>query len=320
MFNVRFRSTPTLQDLRFDNKAVSLNISGNCAWIACDETDYGGRNVTLMPGREYGGLPGEIHKSISSLRMVAQEQVNQVYRNHAGGNYQGHDNRVGKQPNDMAENSVARLWAFVTIRDILDRAAENDITKIELEKAYSLAMRFHFLTPFTIMNFVQSNLFTTQADANYIKDPVEPRFLTYGDLSPIFYNGGIIEKWEKLKKCELPIQCEGKYHIEKYIDNTDKADNMTNGFEVDGVNCTGTIKLYTKSNYTGEELRIEGESIYQLYHEINGQTIRSIKAEGECCWNLFDKLFFAARNIKRICGDEDEPQTRINVGSIKRNK
>ena len=191
---------------------------------------------------------------------------------------------------------------------------------MELERAYSLAMAYNFLTPFTVMNFVQMNIFMTESDIDYIRDPVDPPFITYGDLSPIFYNGGMIEKWETLKKCEPPIECEGKYHVERYNNTTDDLDSKTKRFEVDNkVNCTGSITLYTKSNYTGEALRIEEEDIYQIYHEINGQRIRSIQTEGECCWNLFDKLFFAG-NVERICGDKNESQSRITIGSIKRNE
>ena len=305
-----YRSIAALQNVSFDDKTVSINISGNCAWIAFDQADFHGNNITLVPGSGYGGLPGGpggLSKSISSIRMVAQEQVNHM----------NSKNVVENQEQVVAGNTVARLWAFKTITDVLEKAAGNEVTKVELEKAYSLALKYNFLTPFTVMSFVQRNLYSTEYDINYIRDPVDPQNITYGDLSPIFYNGGMIEKWEILKKCEGPIECEGKYHFERY--NGNGVDNKTKQFEAGArVNCTGSITLYTKSNYAGEAFRIEEYDIYQLYHEANVQKIRSIQTEGECCWNLFDKLFFSG-NPDRICGDKNKPQFEKTVGSIKRN-
>ena len=61
---------------------------------------------------------------------------------------QNHGNQERKKlDEDVSGNTVARLWAFKTIGDILERAAENEITKVELEKAYSLGMKYNFLTP-----------------------------------------------------------------------------------------------------------------------------------------------------------------------------
>ena len=275
-----------MQDIEFDDKTVSVNISGNCAWIAYEQVNfgYGGDNITLIPDREYGGLPGGLLKSISSLRMVAHKNTD--HNRHANGNGNPKHDEKNEQPKYIAGNTVARFWAFKTIRDILDKASENEITKMELEKAYSLAMKYNFLTPFTIMNFVETNLFTTEPNIDYITEPLDPGFIpisiTYGDLSPIFYNGGMMEKWEALKECKPPIDCEGKYHIERYTNHTDEIGNQTKQFAFDTkVNCTGSITLYTKSNYTGESLRIEQEDIYQMYHEINGQRIKSIQTEGE---------------------------------------
>lgn len=314
---------PSLRDIDFDNKAVSVNITGDCAWIACDKLNFSGPSLTLIPGRVYGGLPGELHRSISSLRMVALEQVTRRNSKAIKESKRSKKTRTKEQHKNISENSVARLWAFVNIRDILERAAENDITKIELEKAYSLAMKYHFLTPFTILNFVQSDASLTVSDYIRESEPngkvqslVSQADLKYGDLSPIFYNGGMIKKWEQLQKCEQPIVCEGNYHIEKYIN---AKDNGSDAFH-DVVNCTGSITLYTKSNYQGEALRIEGESIYQLYHRTNGYRIRSIKTEGECCWNLFDERLFNARKVERICGDKNIAHRRKNIGSIKRNQ
>ena len=313
MINSFSRSTPSLLNESFDDKTVSINVTGSCAWIAFDQTDFKGHNLTLLPGGVYGGLsggPGGLYKSISSIRMVSTQQVHQMKQN------QGNQDRK-KLEEDVSGNTVARLWAFKTIGDILERAAENEITKVELEKAYSLGMKYNFLTPFTVMSFVSRNIYSTESDLNYIRDPVDPQNITYGDLSPIFYNGGLLEKWETLKKCEDPIICQGKYHFEIY--NTESRDNNSKQFEGGNiVNCTGSITLYTKSNYSGEELMIESHDIYQLYHETNEQKIRSIQTKGECCWNLFDKLFFSG-NPNRICGDKNEPQFEKTIGSIKRN-
>ena len=48
---------------------------------------------------------------------------------------------------------LSRLWAFVTIKEALERAADDSSTKEEIERAYSLAMKYQFLTPFTDMTF-----------------------------------------------------------------------------------------------------------------------------------------------------------------------
>ena len=312
-----FRSAHNLKNVSFDDKTVSINISGNCAWIAFSDANFQGNNITLVPGSGYGGLPGGsggLSRSISSIRMVAREQVSR--RSPKNMRYDVKD----KTENSIASNTVARLWAFKTISDILEKAAENDVTKVELEKAYSIALTCNFLTPFTVMSFVKRNLYSTESDINYIRDPVDPQNITYGDLSPIFYNGGMIEKWETLKKCEPPITCEGNFHFERYENTEGGVDNKTKKLEVDNMmmNCTGSITLYTKSNFTGESLKVEEEDIYQLYHETNVQKIRSIQTEGECCWNLFDKVFFAG-NPDRICGDKNESQFEKTIGSIKRN-
>ena len=310
------RSIPSLRNVSFDDKTASINISGNCAWIAFERDHFNGKNLTLVPGSGYGGLPGGrggLSKSISSIRMVAKEQVSHD-ANHKHGGY----GLKNKQEEDK-KNTVARLWAFKTIGDILERAAENEITKMELERAYSLAQAYNFLTPFTVMTFVHQNMYSTESAINYIRVPVDPQNITYGDLSPIFYNGGMLKQWEKLKTCDHPIQCKGQYHFELY-NTTTTADNETTTDTDNGnvINCTGSITLYTKSNYTGEALTVQGQDIYMLYHKKNVQKIRSIKTEGECCWNLFDKLMFSG-NPDRICGDKNEPQCQKTIGSIKRN-
>lgn len=303
-----------MRNVSFDDKTVSINISGNCAWIAFDRDNFNGHNLTLVPGSGYGALPfghGGMSKSISSIRMVSKEQVSHAV-NHKDVGY-----GLRKKQEEDKKNTVARLWAFKTIGDILERASENEITKMELERAYSLAQAYNFLTPFTVMSFVQKNVYSTESDNNYIRVPVDPQNITYGDLSPIFYNGGMLKQWEKLKTCEPPIQCKGEYHFELY--NTTAADNETNHTEIGNVvNCTGSITLYTKSNYTGEALTVKEQDIYMLYHKRNVQKIRSIQTEGECCWNLFDKLMFSG-NPDRICGDKNEPQCQKTIGSIKRN-
>ena len=236
-----------------------------------------------------------------------------------------------------SENSVARLWAFITIRDILNKAGENDITKSKLDFAYSLAMKYNFLTPFTNLNFVQweeedeedsgfgaevreNHVEGRSSDVAYEDQILLLSILTYGDLSPIFYNGGMMEMWEQLQACEQPIRCDRKFHMQRYIvANVTKLEGSNETFvENDGVNCTGSITLYTKPNFQGEALTIEGESIFQLYHEKNGQRMRSIQTEGDCCWNLFDKRFFRAKTVDKICGGKNEPNWGKSIGSIKR--
>ena len=54
---------PSLKDRSFSNRAVSIKITGECAWIVCDLNNYRGFNLTLLPG-SYEGIP-DMHRTIS---------------------------------------------------------------------------------------------------------------------------------------------------------------------------------------------------------------------------------------------------------------
>ena len=43
-------SRPSLKDKGFSNRAASIKILGDCAWIVCELKNYRGFNLTLTPG------------------------------------------------------------------------------------------------------------------------------------------------------------------------------------------------------------------------------------------------------------------------------
>ena len=308
-----------LKEVEFNNKAVSVNVTGTCAWIAYEYKNYLGRNITLMPG-EYEGLPGEMHKKTSSLRIVAVSNLD-------GNKVQTPKRHFGSRL--TPDNSVGRLWAFVTIKDVLERAANDETTKEEIERAYSLAMKYHFLTPFTNIYFTtnmpQPPAFVGSGEQVL---PVEPdtqifqnNLLTYGDLSPILYNDdpNSLTQFKTLTECNPPIKCEGSFHYEEFVEKADEGKIETdNEIVKDAVNCNGSITLFTKPDFKGEALTVQNVSIRQLYHDVNSQRMRSIRSQGNCCWLLFDHRFFSAGTVERFCGDKDEPLRRTNIGSIQR--
>jgi len=86
-----------LKDRGFSNRASSVKITGNCAWIVCDLNNYRGMNHTLLPGL-YEGIP-DMHKTISSLRKISLRMVSQ----------QGHFTAITNDEKEASEhNTVAR--------------------------------------------------------------------------------------------------------------------------------------------------------------------------------------------------------------------
>ncbi len=82
-------------------------------------------------------------------------------------------------------------------------------------------------------------------------------------------------------------------------------------------NCSSTLTLFTKPDFGGEFLEVTS-SVHQLYHSSVSQRMRSLRAEGDCCWLLFDRRFFAG-NVEKVCGPTYEQGLRLtNVGSAKR--
>ena len=69
----------------------------------------------------------------------------------------------------------------MTIKEALERAADDSSTKEEIERAYSLAMKYQFLTPFTDMTFngdpnanqTAVQISTLQKLVNYLLMPKE---------------------------------------------------------------------------------------------------------------------------------------------------
>ena len=140
----------------------------------------------------------------------------------------------------------------MTIKEALERAADDSSTKEEIERAYSLAMKYQFLTPFTDMTFngdpnanqTAVQISTLQKLVNYyLLMPKEldeisvttvaffcrmlfqKTVLTYGELSPIFYADEAAEDISSatglmgnLQGCEDPIQCQGNFHYELYAE------------------------------------------------------------------------------------------------------
>jgi hypothetical protein len=81
---VRFRgeciilsgSRPSLKDKGFSNRAASIKIVGDCAWIVCELKNYRGFNLTLLPG-SYESLP-DMHRRISSLKKISIKEVESI--------------------------------------------------------------------------------------------------------------------------------------------------------------------------------------------------------------------------------------------------
>jgi len=285
--------------------------------------------MTLLPGG-YEALPAGVHKKISSMRIVAIES--------------GSDprNPSSRTPRKMMEgtsiptNSVARLWAFTTIKEALENAADNVSTTAEIEVAYSTAMKYHFLTPFTNMMFFPApkhdptNRFQTEPaeePSQRMLNSTET-ILTYGELSPIFYaamddgldTSGLQSAGRILKGCEPPIICQGHFHYEVFEDNENHEfllDSESYENSTSEMNCDGTITLHTKPEFEGESLTLD-QGVSQLYHDFKSQRMRSIRSEGDCCWLLFANRFFAGGKVDRLCGNEEIALRLENIGSIER--
>ena len=58
-------------------------------------------------------------------------------------------------------------------------------------------------------------------------------------------------------------------------------------------------------------------SLSQVYHSVSAHGLRSLMADGDCCWLIFQLRFFAG-NVERVCGSFEQPLRGTNVGSVKR--
>ena len=93
-------------------------------------------------------------------------------------------------------------------------------------------------------------------------------FMPYGDLNPVFVgldDPDVARQWDALKECRAPTVCEGNFHVE-YEEPPPGVDagSSGGGGEEEGesaawmsANCTGSISLFTKSEFRGEQLNSE---------------------------------------------------------------
>jgi len=162
-----------------------------------------------------------------------------------------------------------------------------------IQSAYEASKLNNFLTPYTDL---------------YLNDD-EDDVVTYEDLNPVFFqidDQDHMKKFENLKQCQKPVECKDNFHFEKSVDN----DSASAG---QGQTCTGTLTLYSRPHFEGDNLVVDS-SLSQIYHNTNGQRIRSLKTTGNCCWLLFDHRLFAG-NVDKICGNADYPVRKGITGS-----
>ncbi len=80
--------------------------------------------------------------------------------------------------------------------------------------------------------------------------------LTYGDLSPVLLSQADDDpharrQWEALRRCRPPVACRGNFHFELLQP------------EEDAVNCSGTLTLFTKPDFDGDQLELKS-SVHQV--------------------------------------------------------
>merc|ERR1712232_1220222 len=66
------QSQSDLGDLQWDNKAVSVMVTGSCCWDLHAGPDYTGDQRTVRPGIEYSSVTslGSLFRSVASVRRV----------------------------------------------------------------------------------------------------------------------------------------------------------------------------------------------------------------------------------------------------------
>lgn len=287
-------SRSNLKELGFGNRASSIRVQGDCYWTAYAEPYYGGVNVTLGPETDYPALE-DMDKTISSVRQLPEEVKAQ-------------DAVKDKKEIPHKGNSVARLWAYIKIMDVMDRfeVRPESVGRRELAFATKLALRFHYLTPFTDLELVHHT-----KDEEPTADPTQnytPTLISYSNLNPVS-SSEPDRLFSKLESCTPPVECEGKFHFEKI------------GSENDTASCQGSrIVLFTEPDFGGDSIAVSVD-LFQLYHDEYSQRMRSLVTEAandSCCWLVFDRRFFAGQPTERICGSFEQRRRKKNVGSIKR--
>ena len=311
-------TTSNLARVGFSNRAASFEVIGECGWEAFAGSKFRGLGLALQPG-VYEAVP-QLHRKASSLRKILPASKRRALSLHV------HEDEF-----------VARAWAFLAIHA---GAKELDSRPVvigtrRMTRAVEAAVHNHFLTPFTDLYLHEIELHsdalqreTYGYDYDYEVEPsnaslVEQNFMSYGDLSPVFVgldDPDLARQWDALKECESPIVCNGNFHIEfeqfPRSEPEGDVDNEDAGASWMSANCTGTIRLFTQSEFRGEELNSTA-SLSQVYHSLNAQRMRSIRADGDCCWLIFELRFFAG-SVERICGSFEQSLRVANVGSVKR--
>merc|ERR1712150_12402 len=66
------QSQSDLVDLQWDNKAVSVLLTGSCCWELYVGPGYGGRRITVRPDLQYTSVTSlaDLFRSVASVRKV----------------------------------------------------------------------------------------------------------------------------------------------------------------------------------------------------------------------------------------------------------
>lgn len=274
-----------LVKLNLFKKAESVKIGGTCAWLMCTKANFKGHNVILLPGN-YEVLPGNLYKNIASLKVTEN---------------------VVSNTKEMAKNKkypIQRLWAYLKVQNSIKAKT---LEPLEVQSAYVAAMKQNFLTPYTDIHL--------EDDASETSI-VENRVVTYDDLSPVFFevdDPDYDKQLEALMECQKPIQCKDNFHYEI---RQEQLQALQSTSQTEEQPCSGSLSVFTRPFFEGDGLVVE-DSLKQIYHSINGQRMRSLVSNGNCCWLLFNHRRFAG-NVDKICGDAELPLRKSSIGSIKK--
>ena len=310
-------TTANLARVGFSNRAASFEVVGDCGWKAFAGNKFRGFGLELQPG-VYEAVP-QLHRKASSLMKVLPASK-----------------RDGSSLHE--DEFVTRAWAFLAIHE----SAAKDIDSrprqetLRMRRAVEAAVHNHFLTPFTELYLHEIDPLADAGNHESYDDAEPPNttlvqrnFMSYGDLDPVFVgreDPDMARQWDALKECEPPVVCEGNFHLEFEQLPTSTSEKETEegefGDEEAGVaswmraNCTGTIRLFTQPDFRGDELNSTA-SLSQVYHSLSAHRMRSIRADGDCCWLIFQLRFFAG-SVERLCGTFEQSLRVANLGSVKR--
>ena len=276
-----FNSSITrLNPIKFHKKAVSAMISGTCSWLVFTKRNFKGKKAQLLPGA-HEVLPGSLYQSIASLQ-VAHPLPEQLEEDKTS------------LISSIATNPLHHHYSYLKIKHALIQ---------DSDQAYEAAMQQHFLTPYTHLEFKQS-----EGQDQIVAQSI----VTFKDLSPIFFqvNDPELEQLEALRQCEKPVECQDNFHFEVYegdIINDDDVEDKCNN---------GSLSLYTRPSGEGESLEVS-QSLSQIYHATNGGRMHSFTSVGNCCWLIFNHGFFKGK-VNKVCGDTIQNLWKENIGSVKK--